>query len=366
MELRRVWLTDFRSYASAEVELAPGLTAVVGRNGQGKTNLLEAMAYLASLSSFRGAPTEALIRTGAAQAIVRAEGVRDGRDLLIEAEINRVGRNRVQVNRQRLQRSRDLLGALRVTVFSPDDLVLVKGGPGERRTYVDDVIVAASPKQDALRGELDRVLRQRNALLKQAKGRLTPDVATTLDVWDAKLAQAGDAWVAARRALVDRLRPVLAAAYDRVAQEQAEVTVGYDAPWHAGGLGEALAAARGDDVRRGVSTVGPHRDEIDLGIAGLPARTHASQGEQRSLAWALRLAAHEVVTEAAEAAPVLLLDDVFSELDPRRCAALLEHLPAGQTVLTTAGGLPPGASPELVLEVDAGTVRTVDRVPPGG
>ena len=357
MQLRRLWLTDFRSYASADLTFAPGLTAIIGRNGQGKTNLLEAMGYLATLSSFRGTPTEALIRTDAPQAIVRAEGVRDGRELLIEAEINRAGRNRVQVNRQRLVRTRDLLGALRVTVFSPDDLVLVKGGPGERRTYVDEAIVSAQPKQDALKTELDRVLKQRNALLKQAKGRLAPEIATTLDVWDHKLAAAGDAWALARAQLIDQLRPVLALAYDRVAQEKAEVTIGYAAPWMAGGLAAALVASRDDDVRRGVSTIGPHRDEVELAIGGLPARTHASQGEQRSLAWALRLAAHEVVTEAAEAPPVLLLDDVFSELDPQRCGALLEHLPAGQTVLTTAGGLPPGAHPELILRVADGGVR---------
>lgn len=357
MQLRRLWLTDFRSYATADLEFAPGLTAVIGRNGQGKTNLLEAMGYLATLTSFRGTPTEALIRTDAPQAIVRAEGMRDGRELLIEAEINRTGRNRVQVNRQRLVRSRDLLGALRVTVFSPDDLILVKGGPGERRAYLDEAIIAAQPKQDALRTELDRVLKQRNALLKQAKGRLTSEIAFTLDVWDDKLAVAGDAWALARGLLTDQLRPALALAYDRVAQEKAEVTVNYAAPWSVKGLAEALVASRADDVRRGVSTVGPHRDEIELAIGGLPARTHASQGEQRSLAWALRLAAHEVVTEAAEAAPILLLDDVFSELDPQRCGALLEHLPVGQTVLTTAGGLPPGAKPELTLHVAQGTVR---------
>jgi DNA replication and repair protein RecF len=357
MQLQRLWLTDFRSYPAVEVELAPGLTAIVGANGHGKTNLLEAIGYLATLDSFRGAPNEALIREGAPMAVVRAEGTRDARDLLIEAEIVRVGRSRVQVNRQRLTRSRDLLGALRVTVFAPDDLVLVKGGPGERRRYLDDTLVAVRPRNDGLRTELDRILRQRNALLKQSGGRMTPEIESTLAVWDAKFVEAGEALAGARQGLVDRLEPTLALAYDRVAQQEAKVEVTYVAPWREAGLAAALAEARRDDLRRGVSTVGPHRDELELRISGLPARTHASQGEQRSLAWALRLAAHAIVTEAAESPPILLLDDVFSELDPDRCGALLANLPAGQTILTTAGGLPPGAEPDAVLDVERGKVR---------
>ena len=357
MLLRRLWLTDFRSYPTLEVALDEGLTAVVGPNGQGKTNLLEAVGYLATLSSFRGAPTEALIRQGADQAVVRAEGEREGRALLLEAEINRVGRNRVQVNRQRLQRTRDLLGALRVSVFSPDDLVLVKGGPGERRAYLDEAMVAASPKLDVLRTDVDKVLRQRNALLRQAGGRLTPDVEVTLDVWDAKLATAGEALAEERARLVHRLAPVLAEAYDLLARRSAEVAVAYDPPWRAEGLAAALVAARRDELRRGVSLVGPHRDEVVLSIGGLPARTHASQGEQRSLALALRLAAHRVVTEAAGSAPVLLLDDVFSELDPERSDALVANLPPGQTLLTTAAGLPPGLEASRVLRIGDGALH---------
>jgi DNA replication and repair protein RecF len=356
LQLQRIWLTDFRSYAVAELELAAGLTAVVGANGEGKTNLLEAIAYLATLRSFRGAPTEALIREGAPQAVIRAEGTRAERSLLVEAEINRTGRNRVQINKQRLQRGRDLLGALRVTVFAPDDLALIKGGPAGRREYLDDALVAVRPAHDALRADVDRVLRQRNALLKQAGGRLTAEVEATLDVWDAKLDQAGSALVDARVRLLDQLAPQLAGAYDQVAQRSAAVEATYVSAWREQGLAAALAAARRDDIRRGVSTVGPHRDEVELRIAGLPARTHASQGEQRSLAWALRLAAHGVVTEATDSAPILLLDDVFSELDPDRSAALLHHLPAGQTILSTASVLPPGAEPDAVVDVRDGTI----------
>ena len=329
---------------------------MVGPNGQGKTNLLEAIAYLATLGSFRGAPTEALIRVGAERAVVRAEGEREGRSLLLEAELVTKGRNRTQLNRQPLRRARDLLGAMRVSVFSPDDLTLVKGGPGERRTFLDDTLVALHPRYDQARSDLDRVMRQRGALLKQAGGRLTDEVELTLDVFDAKLVVAGEALAAARRELVEELAPVLAAAYDRVARRSAEVTIGYDPPWMADGLAAALASARRDDLRRGVSTVGPHRDEVELAIGGLAGRTHASQGEQRSLALALRLAAHEVVTRRIETPPVLLLDDVFSELDPERSAALLDALPSGQTVLTTATALPDGAVPGKILTIADGTV----------
>jgi DNA replication and repair protein RecF len=357
MRLDRVWLTDLRSYASAEIELAPGLTALLGDNGQGKTNVLEAISWLATMASFRGAPTEALIRQGASTAVIRAEGEREGRTILIEAELVASGRNRVQVNRQPLKRARDLLGVLRVSVFAPDDLDLVKGGPTERRRYLDDALVASHPRYDALRGEVDKVLKQRNALLKGAGGRLDEGAAFTLDVWDAKLVESGGRLAEARQHLLDRLRPVLSETYDAVANKPADIEATYVAEWAGLGLAEALAASRKDDVRRGVSTVGPHRDDIELRIGGMPARTHASQGEQRSLALALRLAAHHVITEVTGSAPILLLDDVFSELDPDRSDALLANLPVGQTLLTSASGLPPKANPERILEVRDGRIE---------
>jgi DNA replication and repair protein RecF len=349
-----VWLTDFRNYTTAETALAPGLTVVVGGNGEGKTSLLEAVGYLATLSSFRSAPTEALVRHGRERAVVRAEGMRGQRELLLEAEVPVTGRARVAVNRQPLRRTRDLLGALRVTVFSPDDLVLVKGGPGERRRYLDDALVALHPKNDALRAELERVLRQRNTLLKQLGGRLTPEGAATLDVWDTKLIEAGEALAAAREALVGTLEPVLARAFADVAGADMAVWAHYDAPWREKGLAAALTLARADELRRGMSLVGPQRDDLVLQLEGRPARTHASQGEQRTLALALRLAAHQVITAAVGESPVLLLDDVFSELDPVRSEALVTHLPPGQALLTTAHALPPGAPPDLVLHVHDG------------
>lgn len=352
-------LQDFRSYESASIEFSDGLTAIVGENGQGKTNLLEAISWIAGMGSFRGVPDDALIRVGAEAAILRARVVgTDGREQLVEAELPRVGRNRVQVNRQRLSRARDLLGVVQVTVFSPDDLELVKNGPALRRKWIDEALVSRHPKHDSLRGDLERILKQRNALLRSAHGRLDGDAAFTLDVWDAKLAMAGNAVRQARESLLTEMHPRLASAYDAVARQASDIEAVYDASWE-GDLSEALVASRDIDVRRGVSTVGPHRDELVLRIGGNPARTHASQGEQRSLALSLRLAADAVVREAGVAEPVLLLDDVFSELDPGRAEALLDALPGGQRLLTTAAWLPPAATPDRVLRIVDGMIDEV-------
>jgi DNA replication and repair protein RecF len=263
----------------------------------------------------------------------------------------------VAVNRQPLRRARDLLGALRVSVFSPDDLTLVKGGPTERRRWLDDTLVGSHPRADALRSEFERVLRQRNALLRQVGGRLDAEAAATLDVWDAKLVESGEALAQARADLVVRLEPVLDRAYRNLSGDEDVVAAAYEAPWRAAGLAAALAAARAEELRRGLSLVGPQRDDLSLSIGALPARTQASQGEQRSLALALRLAAHDLMSEIAREPPVLLLDDVFSELDPARCEALLALLPPGQAVLTTAGLLPPAAHPDLILRIRDGRLE---------
>lgn len=364
MFVSRLELVDFRNYESAAFELTEGTTAVVGDNGHGKTNLAESLAYLATLSSFRGAPGEALIRVGADQAVIRAT-VRDddGRESLVEAELNTSGRNRVQVNKQRLQRVRDLLGTVRVTVFSPDDLVVVKGGPGERRRFMDDTLVALATKYDAVRLELDRIVRQRNTLLKQAQKaghrdpqRLPSDIAVTLDVWDARFVDVADRFGHARATLAARLAPLVQDAYEELAGERSPIELRYEPDWRQVGLAAALMRSRPDDLRRGVSTVGPHRDELELSVNGLPARTHASQGEQRTLALALRLAAHRLVTERTGSVPVLVLDDVLSELDDGRATALLGHLPGGQVVITTASELPAAARVDRVLRLKAGQV----------
>ena len=358
MIVQRIELVDFRNYETARFDLTSGITAVLGRNGQGKTNLAEALAYLATLSSFRGAPPDALIRAGTDVGIIRATICEDdGREVLIEAELSRLGRNRVQVNRQKLAKTRDLLGVMRVSVFAPDDLVIVKGGPAERRRFLDDTLVALRSSYDATRLELDRIVRQRNTLLKQAGGRFSDEVAITLDVWDARLAEVGDQLGYARATLVARCQPMVAEAYEQLAGVRAAVELVYEPEWRQTGLVAALAASRAADVRRGASTIGPHRDELSIGLNGLPARTHASQGEQRTLALAMRLAAHRLVAERTGSTPVLVLDDVLSELDPGRATSLLDHLPPGQIVITSASPLPPAAHPERVIEIEAGAVR---------
>ncbi len=357
MHLERLELVDFRNYAHAEFVLTEHVTAVVGRNGQGKTNFVEGLAYLSLLGSFRGAPADALVRVGAEQAVIRATiRQRDGRESLVEAELNRNGRNRFLVNRQRLQRSRDALGALRVSVFSPDDLALVKEGAGERRRFLDDTLVSLAPKNDALRLDFERALKQRNALLKQAAGRPDDAARLTLDVWDARLADLGERIGYARATVVDRLNPLVDAAYQRLAGGPHRVQLRYAPQWRHLGLASALLAARPHDLRRQLSTVGPHRDELDLIVNDLPARTHASQGEQRTLALSLRLGAHELVCDVVDDVPVLVLDDVLSELDEARAAALLGSLPTGQVVITTAGSLPGEASPDRTMRIEAGAV----------
>ena len=237
MLVEHLELVDFRNYRQATFDLTAGTTCVVGQNGQGKTNLAEALAYLSGLTSFRQAPSDALIRVGADQAIIRAQIIdADGRQSLVEVEISRVGRGRVQVNRQRLQRTRDLLGTVRTSVFSPDDLTLVKGSPSERRRFLDDTLVALATKNDALRLEVDRVLKQRNTLLRQCGGRLDDDASTTLDVWDSRLVDVGERLGRGRAALVERLQPLVAEAYQQLAGESNTVSLAYDPQWRHEGL----------------------------------------------------------------------------------------------------------------------------------
>ena len=358
MHVEHLWLRDFRSYETVDLELTDGVCAVLGPNGVGKSNLLEAVAYLGELESFRGAPTAALIRSGADAAVVRGTVRHDDREQLIEAELAVSGRNRVLVNRQRLVRTRDVLGAVRITVFSPDDLALLKGGPALRRGYLDQLLVALDPRNDPVRAEFERALRQRNALLKQSRGRLDEAAALTLEVWDAKIVGAGEELVRRRQEALAQLAPMVGDAYGEVAGVEERVELRYEAPWQEHGLAAALLDVRTDELRRGVTLVGPHRDEVVITLNGLPARTHASQGEQRSLALALRVSAHRMVHEIIGSPPVLLLDDVFSELDPERSAALLRALPAGQTLLSTAAGLPAGVRADQVVRVEPGVVHT--------
>jgi DNA replication and repair protein RecF len=389
LRLAHLWLTDFRGHEASEVEVGPGVTVFAGGNAQGKTTVLEAVGWLARMSSFRGAPDSALVRVGAERAIVRAEIVPanrgpDVRPDLIEAEIAAAGRNRVLLNRKPLPRARDLLGSLRVTVFAPDDLRVVKAGPAERRAELDDLLMALSPRYDAVQSDYERVLKHRNAWLRTWS---RADDPATLDVWDEQLVRAGAELVRGRLKLLDRLAAPLGKAYGDVAGAAADVSGAYEAAWvgdaSPGGRGvsprqgrrepptidetrldevapllaDAVARSRSADLERRLTLVGPHRDDWRLSIDGLDARRFASQGEQRSLALAVRLAGHVVISEVVGEPPVLLLDDVFSELDETRANNLVAHMPIAQALVTTAGALPPGLPAERVVWVAGGRLE---------
>jgi DNA replication and repair protein RecF len=354
LHLQQLVLVDFRSYADLSVEFPPGRVGLIGPNGVGKTNVLEAIAWLATMQSFRGAPTSAVVRESATTARVRGRVHHDRRDTTIDAELAVKGAGRVSVNGKRLPRARDLLGFVRVTVFSPDDLQLVKGAPGERRAFVDQLLVALDGRNDTRLGEFERLLRHRNALLRQSGGRLDAAARQTLAVWNEKIAPAADDVGALRRDAVEQLTPLVVEAYRDLSGESTHIGLGLEARWMRDGMAAALEAVESEDVRRGVTTVGPHRDEVAITLEGLPARTQASQGEQRSLALALRLAQHRLVGRQTGMLPILLLDDVFSELDPTRANALIAHLPAGQAFMTSAVEIPAEAQIELVFDVAAG------------
>ncbi len=363
MTLGRLWLTDFRCYEHVELTFVDGCTVVTGRNGQGKTSLLEAVAWLATGRSLRGVPDRALVRSGCDEAIVRAEIAQPDRPVLVEAAIRAVGRNRVMANKQPVTRRRDLAQHLRVTVFAPDDLALVKGGPAGRRDFVDDLLVASMPKFVPVITDYERVVKQRNALLRS--GIRDADDRTTRDVLDARLVDTGAVLVAGRLDMIAQLTPAIEAAYASLAGSAPGFSTTYEAEWHDDVLDRAsienalragLARLRKREEDRGVTLVGPHRDDWALTLDGLDARHHASQGEQRTLALGLRLAGHHVTAAFVGVEPVLLLDDVFSELDAHRARALVEHLPASQTLITTAGALPPGIRADAWVEIENGTL----------
>ncbi len=359
MSIRHIELADFRIFSAAAIDPEPeGTTVVTGENGTGKTSVLEAVVYLSTRRSFRGAPTEALVRSGASSAIIRVEVEGEVSPSTVDAEIAPAGRSRVRVNRKFVSTRRDLAAAVPSTIFSPEDLTLVSGAPKGRRDLLDDALSLLDPTGARAADETERVLRQRGALLRQSGGRVNDDVALTLDVWDQRLSEAGTVLVTARERLVDRLEPLVSASYDRLAGAGAGagaagntlVRQSYQRSWD-GELRDALEASRRDDLRRGVNTVGPHRDELLLLLEGREARTHASQGEQRCLALALRLGIHQLVRAETPLRPILLLDDVFSELDPIRSKALVAELPSGQSILTTAAPLPEGIQVAAVVPI---------------
>jgi DNA replication and repair protein RecF len=365
-------LHNFRSYGLVDVALGPGVTAFVGRNGQGKTNLVEAIDYLSRLSSHRTASDAPLVRAGCEQAIVRAAVVKDGRTAVLEVELNVGKSNKGRINKSTLPRVRELVGLVRTVVFSPEDLVLVKGDPGDRRRFLDDLLVLRTPRLAGTISDLERVLKQRATLLKTAgharRGSANQESAlSTLDVWDAHLARVGAELMAERMALVEVLRPYVGAAYATVARGagREDADIAYKTSFETGAtdradLTEALLAElgrrRGDELDRGVCLVGPHRDDLllSLGRAGtgpadhgarLPVKGYASHGESWSFALALRLAAYELLRADGDD-PILILDDVFAELDSERRTQLAELVADAEQVLVTAA-VPADVPPAL-------------------
>ncbi len=356
-------LTDFRSYTHAVLSLEPGITAFVGSNGQGKTNLVEAVGYLATFSSHRVAGDQALVKFGSQRAVVGAKVMRDERPTVLEVEIVAGKANRGRINRNPVPKVRELLGHLHTVTFAPEDLALVKGDPDGRRRFLDELLIQLDPKIAGVRSDYERVIRQRNALLKSAgsarRSGSGPDL-RTLDVWDEKAAASGAQLTSARVRAVVELRDRVRGAYDTVSGGGGPAQIAYRARLaeHLGpeagaeealldtaALTESLIAAmaelRSKEIDRGVSLVGPHRDDLDLSLADLPAKGYASHGESWSIALALRLASYNLLREQdtfeADPDPVLILDDVFAELDSRRRAALA-HLvaDAGQVLITAA------------------------------
>ncbi len=397
MYVAHLSLHDFRSYPVLEVDLEPGVTSFVGRNGQGKTNIVEAIDYLSRLSSHRVAADLPLVRHGAAHAVVRAAVVRDDRRAVLEIEINPGKSNRARINRAQLPRAKELLGLVRTVVFAPDDLVLVKGDPNERRRFADDLLVLHQGARYAgTRSDYDRVLKQRNTLLKTARlrGSSAEGTLSTLGVWDTKLAALGAEIMQARARLVEELNPLLGKAYEAVARgaarEDAVLTYkpsfelsfepGVEPSVESDGVvdvGEAerlpnleeleqailaeIARRRPDELDRAVSLVGPHRDDLVCSLGEFPVKGYASHGESWSFALALKLASYDLLRSTGDD-PVLILDDVFAELDTGRRAQLAELVSGAEQVLVTAAvpeDIPEGLRGRR-FEVAAGEVTLVD------
>ena len=363
MYLRHLQVGQFRSWEAADLALTPGPTVLVGRNGQGKTNLVEAVGYLATMSSHRVSSDAPLVRHGATQAVVRAALRKDERELLVEVEINPGRANRVRVNRAPLPRPRELLGLVKTVLFAPEDLVLVRGDPAERRRFLDDLLVSRTPRLAGVRSDYDRVLKQRNALLKTAK-MARGNALATLDVWDGHLTELGGQLLAARLRLVSDLAPYVADAYADVAGPGADsgpvggrdrAALGYSSSVLLAGDGTAvdparalpgadelaaalaarLAERRKEEVDRGVTLVGPHRDDLVLHLGPAPAKGYASHGESWSFALAVKLACFALLRAEGDD-PILVLDDVFAELDAGRRSALAEVAASAEQTLVTA------------------------------
>lgn len=349
MYVRHLALHDFRSWSSVELELTPGRTVFVGSNGYGKTNLVEALWYCATLGSHRVGTDAPLVRAGAERAVVSTIVVNEGRELAVDIEIAAGRANKARLNRSPVRSTREILGAVRAVLFAPEDLALVRGDPGERRRYLDELATVRRPAIAGIRADYEKVLKQRTALLKSASGaRFRGDrgVLETLDVWDGHLAAHGAALMAARLNLVNQLGPEVEKAYQLLAPSSRPAAIAYrpsvelddqdaDVEYLEATLLAGLARRRDAELERGVCLVGPHRDDLELRLGDQPAKGFASHGESWSMALSLRLAAYELL-RAEGSEPVLILDDVFAELDNARRQALAGVAAAAEQVLITA------------------------------
>jgi DNA replication and repair protein RecF len=351
MHVRHIALRDFRSWAELDLELTPGRTVFVGPNGFGKTNLVEALWFCATLGSHRVSTDAPLIRAGAERAIVSTIVVSEGRELAVDLEIAAGRANKGRLNRSPVRSTREILGAVRAVLFAPEDLALVRGDPAERRRYLDELATVRRPRIAAVRADYDKVLKQRAALLKSAGGgrfRTESGVLETLDVWDGHLAANGAQLMAARLDLVNQLAPEVEKAYQLLAPASRPAAIAYrssidtadldrtgDTDYLEAALLDALARRRNAELERGMCLVGPHRDDLELRLGDQPAKGFASHGESWSVALALRLASYELL-RAEGSEPVLILDDVFAELDNARRRALAGVAATAEQVLVTA------------------------------
>jgi DNA replication and repair protein RecF len=357
MIVSQLWLIDFRNHVSTELELHPGVTLITGQNGHGKTNLLEGLSLLNGHKSFRGANSESLVKSGCEFAVIRAQIVRHDREHLIEMKIVASGRSRVQLNRQAVKRFKDLSDTVSIVVFSPDDLELIKGSPAIRRNYIDEILLSCDKKYRQVKTNFDRVIKQRNNLLKQGRGRLTKDLEASLSIWNSQFVELSKVISKSRTELVRDIEPLVDTFYSQVAGKDEQVKFRYETTWMDKGLDKALDEVKHEELRRGTTLVGPHRDDVIIDLNELVSRTHSSQGEQRSLALALRLSEHSYVAQKINDSPLILLDDVFSELDEGRSKRLVECLPSAQIILTSATGtIPVGINPGKILKVLNGNV----------
>jgi len=352
MWVQALSLTDFRSYAQVDLDFAPGVTTFVGMNGQGKTNIIESIAYLATLSSHRVAADAPLIKLGANSAVVRAR-VREGeRSVTVDVQVLERGSNKARINQSPVTRARDVLGIVRAVVFAPEDLALVRGDPSDRRRFLDEVGVQRHPRLSGVRADYDKVLRQRNALVKSAIGKPRSSIVSTLSVWNEQLTKLGADIAASRAQLVEDLQPFVQSSYASIAggadvkmrYRPSSPRVGQEVTVIDETLRERITLAMDadleeraeDETRRGITLVGPHRDEVDITLDGLPVKGYASHGESWSMALALRLAAADVLRSDG-VDPIVILDDVFAELDSSRRAHLAALVqPATQVFITAA------------------------------